>query len=130
MEQTSADTRTASPRVRMIHERDSNPPSSSPQAGPGWSHGGMAPQPETTPRATAVPHSTASDPAFLGQMTAALTAIGLLLAARMILLLSVTGGIALAVLAMQEPNNLKVATLAVYGILVILPLTWLYLRRG
>ena len=81
-------------------------------------------------RGEASPTSTDSSPAFLQQMVATMTAIGMLLAARVLLLLSGIGAFALHYLAVGDPRLMPLLVAGVYDTLVFLPLVALYLRRG
>lgn len=80
-------------------------------------------------RAEARP-SNASNPAFLQQMIASLTAIAMLLSARFLLLLSGIGAFALHFMAVQNPDTMRLLTAAGYDFLVFIPLTYLYVTRG
>ena len=51
------------------------------------------------------------------------------LAVRLTLLVSVCGASFLAWLALSEPDPYRLATLGVYGVVVVLPLIWLTSRR-
>ena len=69
-----------------------------------------------------------SDPVFLQQVTAVLTAVAAILATRLLLLLASVGSFVLAYRALSEPNWLKLAVCVVYNVGVILPIAFLYLR--
>lgn len=51
------------------------------------------------------------------------------LAVRLILLVSVCGAIALAYLALAQPDPYRLGALAIYTVAVVLPLVWLSSRR-
>ena len=51
------------------------------------------------------------------------------LAVRLILLVCVCGAIALAYLALMQPDPYRLGALAIYAIAVVLPLVWLSSRR-
>jgi hypothetical protein len=59
----------------------------------------------------------------------ALNVLTVVLACRLILLVSVCGASFLAWMALAQPDPYRLATLGVYGILVVLPMTWLVSRR-
>lgn len=47
------------------------------------------------------------------------------LAVRLILLVAVSGGVGLAWLSLQEPDPMRLGALAIYGVLVVVPLIWM-----
>jgi predicted small integral membrane protein len=51
------------------------------------------------------------------------------LSQRLIVLVSVAGGIALAWIALIEPNEWRLGVLAIYAVGVVLPAVWLAGRR-
>lgn len=55
----------------------------------------------------------------------AVNVLAVVLAIRLILLVSVGGGIGLTWLALQNPDPYRLATLAVYCAVVVLPTVWL-----
>lgn len=55
----------------------------------------------------------------------ALTVASRILAARAILLFSVLGAIALACIALRDPNYIRLGVLALYTLTVTVPLVWL-----
>jgi hypothetical protein len=59
----------------------------------------------------------------------ALNVLTVVLACRLILLVSVCGASFLAWMALAQPDPYRLATLGVYGVLVVLPMTWLVSRR-
>lgn len=65
------------------------------------------------------------------QIIAVLQAIALVLAVRILLLLSIVGGFVLAVMAMRAPSTEAIVVLISYCCLTVLPLVWLerYGRR-
>ena len=74
--------------------------------------------------------SPPSNPVFLQQMLASLTAIATLLSARFLLLIAGIGAFVLHFLAVQNPDTMKLLTAVGYDLLVFMPLTWLYATRG
>lgn len=58
-------------------------------------------------------------------MTAAFRALAMILAIRLQLLLVLIGAMVLSVMAMNEPSNLKLAVLATYSVLTIIPMVLL-----
>ena len=78
----------------------------------------------------AAPASTRSNPAFLEQMMAVMTAIAAVLAARFLLLLSALGAFTLALLTVGNPDAMKLAVNVAFDLLVLIPVTYLYLQKG
>jgi hypothetical protein len=70
-------------------------------------------------------HRAAWKAGLLGALNAA-TAI---LAVRLILLVSVCGAVALAYLALHDPDPYRLGALGVYAVLVVVPLIWLSARH-
>jgi hypothetical protein len=91
---------------------------------------GQEPQPATSfhPSSDQSSQSLPSD--YQTRILAALDAIARVLGARVILLLAVLGGFALAYLAMATPTNLTIAVVAIYNLTVIGPLIWLTAMRN
>jgi hypothetical protein len=52
-----------------------------------------------------------------------------ILAARLVVLVGVIGGIGLTWLALQEPDPMRLGALAIYAVGVCLPVVWLAGRR-
>ena len=77
------------------------------------------PNPKTLPE---------SNPSYLEEVLAVLTAIAAILASKFLLLLSVLGGFVLAFVAVQSADILKIVVCAVYDAGVILPVAYLYWR--
>ena len=63
-------------------------------------------------------------------MTAVLTAIAAVLAARFLLLLSIIGGFVLAWAAMGNPDAYRLAVTVIYDVFVVGSVTFLYLQKG
>jgi hypothetical protein len=59
----------------------------------------------------------------------ALNVVTAVLAVRLILLVCVCGAIALAYLALMQPDPYRLGALAIYAVAVVLPLVWLSSRR-
>ena len=78
----------------------------------------------------AAPASTRSNPAFLEQMMAVMTAIAALLAVRFLLLLSAIGAFTLALLTVGNPDLMKLSVNAAFDLLVFVPLIYLYVAKG
>jgi hypothetical protein len=78
----------------------------------------------------AAPVSTPSSPAFLQQMMVVLTALAAIAATRILLMLAMIGATVLAFMATQNPEWPRLVANAIYDILVIAPLTYLYLQKG
>lgn len=62
-------------------------------------------------------------------MLGALNVVTAVLAVRLILLVCVCGAIALAYLALMQPDPYRLGALAIYAVAVVLPLVWLSSRR-
>lgn len=62
-------------------------------------------------------------------MLGALNVVTAVLAVRLILLVSVCGAIALAYLALTQPDPYRLGALAIYAVVVVLPMVWLSARR-
>ena len=82
---------------------------------------------DTRPEA---PASKPSNPEFLAEVTAVLTAIAMLLSARLILLLSGVGGFVLAFVAVTNPTVLGIVVSVVYDLGIFCPLVFLGVRKG
>ena len=63
-------------------------------------------------------------------MLAVLSAVAMVLSARLILLLSGIGGFILAFYAVQSPDGFKIAVNLVYDLAIFCPTCWLYITRG
>jgi hypothetical protein len=59
----------------------------------------------------------------------AINVLTVVLAVRLILLVSVCGASVLAWLALAQPDPYRLATLAVYAVVVVLPMIWLTARK-
>lgn len=62
-------------------------------------------------------------------MLGAMSALALVLAVRLALLVAIVGAIVLTYIAIQAPDPWRLGALAVYTALVVLPTTWLASRR-
>ena len=62
-------------------------------------------------------------------MLGALSFASAVLAARLILLVSVCGAIALSYLALTNPDPYRLGALSIYALVVVVPLVWLSARR-
>lgn len=60
---------------------------------------------------------------------ASLNVLFVILAVRAILLIAVIGAIYLTVVAASSPDPWRLATVAAYAIIVVVPLTWLASRK-
>lgn len=121
----SEDTPRRSP-VRMVAVGDRvvpDPPSSRPQTTSGMTTTtATQPSPEF---AKEVITRTAWKAAVMGTLSV-LTAV---LAVRLIVLVGVGGGIGLTFIALQQPDQWRLGALAIYGVLVMVPVVWLAGRR-
>jgi hypothetical protein len=59
----------------------------------------------------------------------ALNAVSAVIAVRLILLVCVSGAIVLAYLALAQPDPYRLGALALYGLMVVLPMVWLSSRH-
>jgi hypothetical protein len=59
----------------------------------------------------------------------ALNVIIAVVAVRLIILVAVSGGIALTYLALGNPDPYRLGTLAIYGVLIVIPVVALAMRR-
>jgi hypothetical protein len=73
---------------------------------------------------TISPHNAAWKAGVLGTINV----LAMTLAARMILLIGVSGAIWLTYLALASPDPYRLAVLGVYSVVVVVPLTWLAAR--
>lgn len=110
----------ARPRVTLLQERSAP----------------AAPEPASTSASDAVtpsvtePSSATSRRDYLGEVTAVLTAIAMLAAARIILLLTVSGAFILACLAISNATIPALVTAATFDVLIVIPVVLLYYWRG
>ena len=76
-----------------------------------------------------IPKSTSpqSNPVLV-EVIAVLTAISAILASKFLLLLAISAGFVLALMAMSDPNNFKIGILVVWCIGIVLPTAYLYWR--
>ncbi len=63
-------------------------------------------------------------------MIALLTRVALILSVRLSLLAAGAGALWLHYLAMQQPNMMALSVAGVYDALIVLPVVFLYLRKG
>jgi hypothetical protein len=83
----------------------------------------------TTTSATPLDREYIHRAAWKAGVMGALNVIVALIAVRLILLVSVSGAVALAYLALAQPDPYRLGALGVYGVLVVLPMVWLASRR-
>jgi hypothetical protein len=62
-------------------------------------------------------------------MVGVLNALAMILAARLIVLVAVAGGIWLTVIALSVPDPFRLGALAIYCTAVVIPVIWLASRR-
>ena len=67
--------------------------------------------------------------AWKASVLGAVNVLVAVLAVRLILMVSVLGGIALAWSGVTSPDPLRLAAVGIYGVLVLLPIVWLASRR-
>jgi hypothetical protein len=78
-----------------------------------------------TPPSAEFQHRAAWKAGVLG----AVNALFITLAVRFTLLVSIVGAITLAVIAIREPDPWRLGALAIYALVVVLPMVWLASRR-
>lgn len=112
-------------RMTLVAERHvpDDPSPSHPQTG------SSTPNTATTTNQTTLQNEYIHRAAWKAGVLGTLNVISAVLAVRLILLVSVSGAVALAYLALHEPDPYRLGALAVYGVLVVLPLVWLAARR-
>jgi hypothetical protein len=59
----------------------------------------------------------------------AINVLAIVLAVRLILLIAIVGAFYLTVIAIREPDLLRLAALGIYSVIIVGPLTWLSSRR-
>jgi hypothetical protein len=113
------------PNLTLLGERMS-PPIAAPPSSPAGAN-----QTATTPQTTAAAaRSTPSRAGYHEQILAVLSAISMVLAARMMAMLATLGAFVLAMTAMTNPTPLTIVIAAAYYVGVLLPLVWLAARKG
>lgn len=86
-------------------------------------------QNQTTPTTTALPSEYVHRAAWKAGVMGSLNVLFVILAVRLILLVAVIGAIALTLIAAREPDPWRLAAVAAYAIIVVVPLTWLAARK-
>jgi hypothetical protein len=76
------------------------------------------------------PASTPSAPGYLQEVLAVLSAVAMVLSARILLLLSAAGAFVLAYMATQSPETGRLIATVIYDCGVLGPITYLYLKQG
>ena len=87
----------------------------------------MMPPPPSSPRPN-LQKEYIERSAWRAGFIGAMNAVGLVLAARLTLLVAVSGGISLAWIGLADPNPLKLGILAIYACAVVIPVVWLCSR--
>lgn len=83
------------------------------------------------PPAPASPRSSSAYPTqVLATMTALLTVVGAILAARLVMLLSTLGAFVLAWATIANPDPLKLGATLIYDICIVGPLVYLALKKA
>lgn len=106
--------------VRLIAERPAEQPAPSAQS---------EPSSNTLPAQAAAP-LTPSKPDYQGQILATMQAVAMVLSARALALLAALGSFILAVMAMSDPNPIRLAVAAFFAVAVFAPTVWLYWKQG
>jgi hypothetical protein len=83
----------------------------------------------TTPPSAPVSHETVTRAAWRSGVLGALNALFIILAVRAILLVSVIGAFYLTVIAIDRPDPWRMAALAIYCVVTVIPVVWLSSRR-
>lgn len=121
-DQPSADTKKHSPsRMTLVGEKrlpDSPLPSSTTTTIPSPTTTQLDFQKEVLTRA-----------AWRASVLGALNVITAVLAVRLIVLVSVAGGIWLAFIALQNPDEMRLGVLGIYSAVIVVPVIWLASRR-
>ena len=78
---------------------------------------------------TSIPPELMHRMAWKAGVMGALNVIAALLAARMIVLVSVSGGIALTWAALGQPDPWRLGALAIYSVAIVVPSVWLAARK-
>jgi ABC-type sulfate transport system permease subunit len=60
---------------------------------------------------------------------AAFNVLVLILSARLIVLVAVSGGIGLAMIALQQPDAMRLGVLGIYAAIIVVPVIWLASHR-
>lgn len=82
-----------------------------------------------TTTSTAPPNEYITRSVWKAQVLASLNVLFIVLAVRFILLVAVVGSIVLTVIAATTPDPWRLATVAAYAVIVVVPLTWLAARK-
>lgn len=83
----------------------------------------------TTPPPSAAPSSPRSETVYRGQVLAAFHAIATVLAIRLLLLLSGMGAFCLSLLALLNPDVMKLAASVIYDVFIFIPLVVVYMKQ-
>lgn len=86
-------------------------------------------QTATTTSATGTTPPNARAQAWQAGALGAINVLSVLLAVRLTLLVAVCGAISLAYLALASADPYKLGALAIYSVVVVVPLVWLAARR-
>ena len=79
-------------------------------------------------QATTTPHEVVHRAAWKAGVLGAVNLLAMVLAARLIVLVAVAGGIALTWLALQQPDPMRLGALAIYCVAVVIPTVFLALH--
>jgi uncharacterized membrane protein len=85
--------------------------------------------PTTTAKTSSTPSEYVTRAAWKAAVLGSLNVLFVILAIRAILLIAVIGAIYLSVLATTSPDPWRLAAVAGYAIIVVVPLTWLASRK-
>jgi hypothetical protein len=67
---------------------------------------------------------------YLDDIRAVLSAVGLILAPKMSLFLSLLGGFVLGVMAVSDPQPMKLVASGIYDLLIFLPVVYMNVTKG
>jgi hypothetical protein len=125
----SESTPTPSRRMTLVGERVVPDPMSQSElrlTGTSPTSAATTPTPQPDPRAFA--QELLDRAAWKQSVLGAINVLTAVLAVRLIVLVSVSGGIGLTWLALQEPDPMRLGALAIYCAAVVIPVVWLSSR--
>jgi hypothetical protein len=85
--------------------------------------------PTTTAKTSSTPDEFVTRAAWKAAVLGSLNVLFVILAVRAILLVAVIGAIYLTIIATTTPDPWRMGAVAVYAIIVVVPLTWLAARK-
>jgi hypothetical protein len=85
--------------------------------------------PTTTAKTSSTPNEYVARAAWKAAVLGSLNVLFVILAVRAILLVAVVGAIYLTIIAATTPDPWRMAAVATYAVIVVVPLTWLASRK-